>query len=47
MSDVIIEKKNEVFLKLHCDPHILHLKLSRQNACPSIEASTGMERFAY
>ena len=24
MSDVIIEKKNEVFLKLHCDPHILY-----------------------
>ncbi|MGA1049025.1 MAG: DEAD/DEAH box helicase family protein, partial [Minisyncoccia bacterium] len=24
MSDVIIEKKNEVFLKLHCEPHILY-----------------------
>ena len=24
MNDVIIEKKNEVFLKLHCEPHILH-----------------------
>jgi hypothetical protein len=24
MSDVIIEKKNEVHLKLHCDPHILY-----------------------
>jgi superfamily II DNA or RNA helicase len=24
MSDVIIEKKNEVYIKLHCDPHILY-----------------------
>ena len=24
MSDVLIEKKNEVFLKLHCEPHILY-----------------------
>lgn len=24
MSDVIIEKKNEVFIKLHCEPHILY-----------------------
>lgn len=24
MSDVIIEKKNEVYLKLHCEPHILY-----------------------
>jgi superfamily II DNA or RNA helicase len=24
MSDVIIEKKNEVHLKLHCDPHVLY-----------------------
>ena len=24
MSDVIIEKKNEVFVKLHCEPHILY-----------------------
>jgi superfamily II DNA or RNA helicase len=24
MNDVIIEKKNEVFLKLHCEPHILY-----------------------
>ena len=24
MSDVIIEKKNEVHIKLHCDPHILY-----------------------
>ena len=24
MSDVIIEKKNEVFLKLHCEAHILY-----------------------
>ena len=24
MSDVIIEKKNEVFLKIHCEPHIMY-----------------------
>jgi superfamily II DNA or RNA helicase len=24
MSDVIIEKKNEVYIKLHCEPHILY-----------------------
>ena len=24
MSDVIIEKKNEVYIKLNCEPHILH-----------------------
>ena len=24
MSEVLIEKKNEVFLKLHCEPHILY-----------------------
>jgi hypothetical protein len=24
MSDVIIEKKNEVYLKLDCEPHILY-----------------------
>lgn len=24
MSNVIIEKKNEVFIKLHCEPHILY-----------------------
>lgn len=24
MADVIIEKKNEVFIRLHCDPHILY-----------------------
>ena len=24
MSDVVISKKNEVFIKLECDPHILY-----------------------
>jgi hypothetical protein len=53
MSDVIIEKKNEVhsknFIVIHIFymnfNHTLHLKLSLQNLCPSIEVDTGMERF--
>ena len=24
MSDVVIEKKNEVYIKLNCEPHILY-----------------------
>ena len=54
MNDVIIEKKNEVYIKLHCESHILYelqpyftFEVESENLCPSIEANTGTERFDF
>lgn len=51
MANIIIQKKNEIYLKVETEPHI-HQELSEhftfdvpeQNLCPSIGANIGMEK---
>ena len=54
MTDIVIGKKNEVFLKLKAEPHVFqelseHFTFDVPGAkfMPSIGVSIGMERFDY